>query len=146
MALDELSEASNPCDPDAEPQPPLSAAEKEELQEKFLTARAAAGTLAVAAGDAEVGKALCEQDCAKTVVAMLESMQNELVHRALILISELVSANEPADADQCKSNGVHLVEGGVVASISVVLKMNDAQLGGLARDAATALSAAINTK
>lgn len=142
MALEELAQAqAGTADADAEIVP-MSAPEKEELQEKFLAARAAAGTLAIAAGDPEVGKALCEQDCAKTVVALLESMQNELVHRALILISELVTA--PEDADLCRSNGVHLVEGGVVASISVVLKMNDAQLGGLAREAATALSKAIN--
>lgn len=116
----------------------------EEDQEKYLTARASAGTLAMAAGaDVEVGQALVKLDVARTLVTLLESAKPELVHRALVIIQELASA--PEDPEICRLNAVHLVEGGVVNAIGVVLKMGNAQLGGIAREAAQALSSAIAT-
>jgi len=114
----------------------------EEEHEKFLTARAASGTLAMAvSADPAVGQALVKLDVARTIVSLLESCQPELVHRALVLVTELATAAEEVEVN--KSNAVHLVEGGVVAAIGVVLKMANAQLGGIARDAAQALSKAI---
>ena len=129
----------------------------EEVRERYLTARAAAGTLAVAAGaDAEVCSALVSLDCARTLTALLESAKPELVHRALVWITEMVVTYElegeateeerqlqQKDTELRRRCAVHLMEGGVVAAISVVLRLKDAQLGGLARDAAQALSKAI---
>ena len=115
---------------------------EQEDHEKYLTARAASGTLAMATGaDVEVGQALVKLDVARTLVTLLESSKPELVHRALVIITELASAAE--DSEICRANSVHLVEGGVVAAIGVVLKLGNAQLGGLAREAAHALSTAI---
>jgi hypothetical protein len=113
-----------------------------EQQQKYLSARAAAGTLASAAGaDDDVCRTMCEHNCARTIGALLESEKPELVHRALVWITEMVTASEDASLRaQC---AVHLVEGGVVGAISVVLKMGNMQLGGLAREAAQALSDAV---
>jgi len=46
---------------------------EENAQEAFLTARAAAGTLAVAASDSQVCDALLAQNCASTVLKLLQS-------------------------------------------------------------------------
>jgi hypothetical protein len=96
----------------------------------------------MAAGvDDQVCVALCEQNCAKTLVALLETAKPELVHRALVWITEMVSA--PQDEQMRLRCGTHLMEGGIVPAIGVVLKMGDAQLGGLAREAALVLSKAV---
>jgi hypothetical protein len=117
----------------------------DERHERYLTARASAGTLAMAAGaDERVCQTLCELDCAKTICALLESEQPELVHRALVWITEMASAPENEEIRaQCAT---HLMEGGVVGAIGVVVKLGDAQLGGLAKDAAQALSNAVNNQ
>jgi hypothetical protein len=130
------------ADLDASVTPEARRAWVDEQQQKYLAARASAGTLASAAGaDDDVCRAMCEQDCAKTIAALLESEKPELVHRALVWITEMVTASEDASLRaQC---AVHLVEGGVVGAISVVLRMGDMQLGGLAREAAQALSNAV---
>lgn len=115
----------------------------EERRERYLTARASAGTLAMAAGaDEAVCKTLCELDCAKTICALLETAKPELVHRALVWVNEMASA--PEDAAVRVQCATHLVEGGAVGAIGVVLRLNDATLGGLAREAAQALSKAVN--
>ena len=90
-----------------------------------------------------MGNALVQEDCARTIVGLLESEKPELVHRALVIITELLAAQE-GDAEQCRAIAVHLIEGGVVQAISVVLKLKDAQLGKLAKEAASALSSAVS--
>ena len=47
-----------------------------------------------AGADEQVRVALCEQDCAKTVAVLLETAQPELVHRALVWVTEVASAPE----------------------------------------------------
>jgi hypothetical protein len=91
----------------------------DERHERYLTARASAGTLAMAAGaDERVCQTLCELDCAKTICALLESEQPELVHRALVWITEMTSAPENDEVRaQCATQ---LMEGGVVGAIGLV--------------------------
>ena len=114
----------------------------DEQQQKFMCGRAAAGTLAVACGvDEEVCKVMCELDCVKTIVTVLESVQPQLVHRALVWIKEMATA--PGDTAVRALCAKHLVEGGIVDAISIVLNMGDPMLGEHARDAAQALSDAL---
>jgi hypothetical protein len=120
----------------------------EENEEAFATARAAAGTLAYACGDADVGQALLEENCASSVLSLLESENSELAHRAIVIINELC---ELTDADLAGQIATHLVEGGVVPSLAVMMQL-DASSGGaqggmigeLAKNAAMALSSAIS--
>ncbi len=84
--------------------------------EAFLTARAAAGTLAGAASDPEVVEAMVKENCASTVRMLLETQNAELVHRALVIILELLSTEKREVAEQ-------LVLGEVIPAISVVTKM-----------------------
>ena len=111
---------------------------EEEPREAYLTARAAAGTLAVAASDELVGEALLSQDCARTIKSLLESQQQELVHRALVLIIELLSLEKKPLLAK------HMMESGVIPAIAIVAKFNIPQLGELAMEAASLLSKIIH--
>ena len=110
-----------------------SAAPGSGVTEAFLTARAAAGTLAGAAGDAAVAEAMVKEDCARTVVALLESENKELVHRALVIVLELLSHNK-------KEYAAHLMGGGVIPCIGLVTKLGEPHLAELAMNCAKALS------
>jgi hypothetical protein len=79
-----------------------------------------------------------QESCCSTVVKLLESQRPELIHRALVLVSNLI-------ATAGKEAAVHLLEGGVVSALSVVVGLGDAHLGGLARGVAEDLSRAIKT-
>ena len=107
-------------------------------EEAFLIARAAAGTLAGAASDAEVADAMIQEDCARTIVALLQSGNAELVHRALVIVLELLSTEKRAVAE-------HLVVGGVVPAIGLVTKFNDPRLAELAMSCAASLSAVMQS-
>ncbi len=104
--------------------------------EAYQTARAAAGTLAVASSDSEVCQAMIEEGCVTTIISLLESEAPELVHRCLVCIQEMVTAGG-------QNTAKFLLEGGVVPAIAVVVKMGDATLGGIARNTTMALSAAL---
>lgn len=107
-----------------------------EETESYKTARAASGTLAVAAFDSEVCAALLAEGCASTVTALLESARPELVHRALVLLQQLA---ENGGSQMAK----HLVEGGVVPAIAVVVRLGMPMLTDLAKQAAVSLSEAM---
>lgn len=117
-------------------------------EEAFATARAAAGTLAYACGDADVGKALLAENCATSILSLLESENSELAHRAIVIINELC---ELAEVELAAQIATHLVEGGVVPSLAVMMQLDassgDGQggvIGELAKNAAMALSNAIS--
>lgn len=59
--------------------------------EPYKTARAACGTLAVAASDVKVIQALISEKVGETYVKLLHSMLPELVHRVLVSIMEACS-------------------------------------------------------
>lgn len=103
------------------------------VTEAFLTARAAAGTLAGAAGEAEVAEAMIGQDIARTVVSLLESENKELVHRALVIVLELLGHGKRAYAE-------HLMGGGVIPCMGLVTKMGEPFLADLAMKCAKGMS------
>jgi hypothetical protein len=107
--------------------------------EPFKTARACAGTLAVATFDPSVCAAIVNEKCASTVVSLLESAHPELVHRALVMVSQLCGTLGHTAAK-------HLVDGGVVPAIGVVARLGNAQLGEIAKAAAQALSKAMKAE
>eukprot|EP01034_Spumella_vulgaris_P029108 gene29108-36099_t len=111
----------------------------QDANEAFLIARAAAGTLAGAAGDPEVADAMCQNDCARTIVALMDSQNKELVHRALVIVLELLSTDKRSVAE-------HLVTGAVIPAIGTVTKLNDPFLAELAMNCAQALSAVMKQK
>lgn len=110
----------------------------------YITARAAAGSLATIAGDNIIASIMIKEDCAKTIVALLDSVDNDLVHRALIIIIELLSINQTIE--ESYEIAQHLVEGTVIPSIGVVVKLTNPQLSNLAKEAAKLLSTAMKNK
>eukprot|EP01035_Chromulina_nebulosa_P018083 gene18083-23731_t len=101
--------------------------------ECYATARAASGTLAMAANDDVVANAMIQEDCSKTLLSLLSSEKSELIYRALVIIITLVETIGKKAAE-------HLGEGNVIQAIAVVLKINDEDLTQLAKDAAMALN------
>jgi hypothetical protein len=83
-------------------------------EEAVATSMAAAGTLAVAAGDNAVSEALLKDGCAIAIVSMMESQVEGLVHRALVLALEFVQCGGVPARD-------HLGEQGIVAVLSKLL-------------------------
>lgn len=112
---------------------------EESLKEAFLTARAAAGTLAITANDAEVAAAMKQEDCAKTVCSLLATGHLDLVHRTLVMIQALLRS-------EVEGMAMHLLQGGVVQAMNVVLKCGQENLVFLAKECAQELSAAIRDK
>lgn len=102
-------------------------------EEAYLTARAAAGTLAIACSDEDVCKAMIAEGCASTIVALLDSEKPELIHRGLVII---LSGCQAAEASMAR----HLVQGGVISSIASTANLGDETLVSLAGDAAEELS------
>lgn len=107
--------------------------DKADAHEAFLIARAAAGTLAGAACDPEVADAMVSCDCARTVVTLLESGNPELIHRALVVVLQLLSTEKRAVAE-------HLMHGSVVPAMGGVTKLKEPMLADLAMQCAQALS------
>ena len=83
--------------------------------EAFATACAAAGTLASAVGDEGVAKALLDEQCGISLLTLLESGQLGLVHRCLVIILELLAAEEHGAL-----LATHLLESGVVPHLAQV--------------------------
>lgn len=120
--------------------------DNEENDEAFATARAAAGTLAYVAGDEAVGRALLEENCASSILSLLESENSELAHRAIVIISELC---DQEDVELAAELATHLVTGGVVPALAVMMQLAGSEgpggmIGELAKNAAMSLSNAIS--
>jgi hypothetical protein len=101
-----------------------------------MNARAAAGTLAVACADVEVCNFMLKEDCARTIVRLLNSSNEELVHRALVIIMELVETGGNKLA-------IHMIEGNVIPAIAIVSKMSNENLLNIAKNTALTLSKAM---
>jgi len=114
-------------------------------REPYLTAKAAAGSLATLSSDSIITDLMMKEDCARTLVALLESADGDLIHRALVIIMELLSSKE--DATERYAVAKYLVEGYIVPAMSssVVASSNHEQLGSLLKDAAQALSDAMSS-
>jgi hypothetical protein len=113
----------------------------EENEEAFLTARAAAGTLASVASDPQVAEALLAEECARSIASLLESEEPELIHRALVMVIDLCEGG----TDNCKKMATHLIESGVVPPLAKVMQMElqgPANLSEMARTAGVVLSQA----
>jgi hypothetical protein len=99
--------------------------------EAFITARAAAGTLATAASDDDVVTAMIELKLADTLKALLVSENVELIHRAVVIIYEFASSNR-------KDAAYHLLENGVIPAMSSISSLSE-ELKSLAKESATKL-------
>lgn len=109
----------------------------------------------MAVTDVEVCKAMISENCARSILCLLESSISELIHRTLVMIIELLSVSTEVSNDQTLSNEAsnelkmrkeaaqHLVAGGVVPVIGVVVKLNDPNMTHLAKEDAAALSRAM---
>lgn len=64
----------------------------EETKEQFLIAKAASGTLAVAAQDPDVSRALMQEDCFRTIIRLVSSNQMDLIHRSLFLVNQILDS------------------------------------------------------
>lgn len=72
-------------------------------------------------------------DCARTIVTLLESENKELMHRALVIVLQMLSVEKREVAE-------HFLHGGVIPAIGTVTKVNDPFLADLAMQSAQALS------
>ena len=66
----------------------------EESSERFKTARAAIATVAIAAQDADVSKALFQLNCVETMLIILRTKNDELIQRVIFLIQQLMNSDE----------------------------------------------------
>lgn len=101
--------------------------------ESYSAGRAAAGTLAIATNDEDVCNALYAESCVETAIKLLDSEKPELVHRALVIISNLTTVGGEKMTRA-------LIEGGVLPHISVVTKFSDQNLHDLAMKCANEIS------
>lgn len=90
--------------------------DNEDNEEAFATACASSGTLASAAGDPGVAKALLDEKCALSILSLLGSKRLELIHRCLVIILELIESEEHGG-----QLAMHLLENGVVPFLSEVI-------------------------
>ena len=112
--------------------------------EPYLTAKAAAGSLATLANDSTFADLLVKEECARTLVALLQSTDGNLIHRALVIIVELLSSKEEMSERYIVAR--HLMEGSIVPAMTAVGKSGSYQhLGSLISDAVQALSDAMNS-
>lgn len=109
---------------------------EDDPQEALLTAKATSATLAMTSSDETVADAIIQENISRSVITLLESEHPDLIHRSLIIIQSLVEAKGSVAAN-------HLLEGGVVPAIGLVMKLGNEQLNALAREVAQLLSKAI---
>jgi hypothetical protein len=100
--------------------------------ESFKTARAAAGTLAVAAAEPDVAKAMIELNCSQTIKSLLVTGNIELVQRSLVIVIELLQENG-------KDAALHLLENGITESIQKASFAIGEEIADLAKEALTLL-------
>lgn len=65
--------------------------DNEENDSAYPTARAALGTLAMAAQSKPVCDAMIKENCMGTIAGVLGSQQIELLHRGLVMVLEMLS-------------------------------------------------------
>jgi hypothetical protein len=113
-------------------------ANEESSEESYLIARACCGTLAIAAQDLDVCKALLKEKIGSAVTHLLESEKPELIHRALALVESLVETGG-------KECALHLLEHSCVPGIGAAHKVvqDNPNLVALAQRVAQLLSTAI---
>jgi hypothetical protein len=64
------------------------------------TAKAAAGTLAMSSCDLQVATALGRNSCVETFVSVLRADEQDMIHRVLVTILEMLS-NEDSQINNC---------------------------------------------
>ena len=89
--------------------------DNEDNVEAMATACAASGTLASSVSDVGVAKALLDEKCGISLVSLLESERVELIHRCLVIVLELINAE-----DYGTQLATHLLECGIVPVLSNV--------------------------
>ena len=105
---------------------------KDIKSESFLTARAAIGTIAMASYDNEVGESLEKADCMRTFTILLESENNELIHRVLVSILQLLEQ----DQEQLTK---YLIENGLLSLLQSTTIMSNPDLTELTKEIAQRL-------
>lgn len=81
------------------------------VDEAYKTCRAAAGTLACSCGDDKVAVAVMQENIGGTITKLLESGKLELIHRALVIVVELIGCGG-------KELAVHLASCNVIDSVN----------------------------
>jgi hypothetical protein len=108
----------------------------------------------VAGADEKVCDALLKENCASSIVCLLDSLCPDLIHRALVLVYEMLLVYPEGDNDSIKV-ATHMLEGGVVPAMGSVVKLRKQnsknnqqaeQLAELAKTVAQMLSRALNAK
>lgn len=79
--------------------------------EAYKTCRASAGTLACSCGDDKVALAVMKENIGNTIAKLLESRKLELIHRALVIVIELIESGG-------KDLAVHMASCNVIESIN----------------------------
>ena len=108
-----------------------------EKSENFLTARAAAGTLACAAFDEEVAQAMVAENSVLSLKTLLETGSDALIHRALVIILEMTTLRK-------REVAFHLMEGGIISALGVVANSGNTELRKLGTEAAKVLLEVVN--
>ena len=81
------------------------------VDEAYKTCRASAGTLACSCGDDKVALAVMQENIGSTIAKLLDSGRLELIHRALVIIVELIGSGG-------KELAVHMASCNVIESIN----------------------------
>jgi hypothetical protein len=87
--------------------------------EAYKTCRASAGTLACACGDDKVALAVMQENIGNTVAKLLASGQLELIHRALVIVIELIeSGGKDLALHMASCNVIESINNAITAAIS----------------------------
>lgn len=103
---------------------------EESSEEGYLIARACSGALAGACGDPGVSDAVLSENVGASVKKLLSSEKPELIHRALVMTSQLLQkqvATDDVDAETIQSAdnismAKHFLESDVVLSLTAAVK------------------------
>jgi len=110
--------------------------------EAYKTCRASAGTLACACGDDKVAFAVMQENIGNTITKLLDSGKLELIHRALVIIIELIeSGGKDLAVHMASCNVIECISNAITAAITSYGN-NDQQvitIHKIAQDAAQAL-------
>jgi protein unc-45 len=111
-------------------------------EEAYLAARACAGTLASSVMDPEVADAVLVENVGASLNKLLGSEKPELIHRALVIVSQLMGGDESVVEEGLQVKMVtHFLEAGVVLSLTAAVKVckNVPSLYTMAKDTAEKL-------
>lgn len=84
------------------------------IEEAYKTCRASAGTLACSCGDDKVALAVMQENIGNTITKLLQSGKLELIHRALVIVLELIGSGG-------KDLAVHMASCNVIESINIAI-------------------------